>query len=70
MPGKSLIPGYSSLGASPMLTTLNINTPAVDAKIKQNNKYNMTSTVGPQMNQKVEKFRYQEVNDGPRFVRA
>lgn len=70
MPGNSLIPGYSSLGASPMLTTLNINTPAVDAKIKKNNKYNMMSTVGPQMNQKVEKFRYQEVNDGPRFVRA
>ena len=46
-----LKPGYSSIGASPMLTTVQRAVPAIDPYIKPNNKYMLSNTAlfGPQL---------------------
>ena len=46
-----LKPGYSSIGASPMLTTVQRALPAIDPYIQQNNKYMLSNSAlfGPQL---------------------
>ena len=69
----SLKPGFSSLGASPMLTTVQRALPAVDPYLPKNNRYMVdnTSLFGPQLSDnkvKKEKFEFDDSNSPPKFT--
>lgn len=70
----SLKPGFSSLGASPMLTTVQRALPAVDPYLQKDNKYIVDNTAlfGPQLgdskvNNSTEKFEFMN-NSLPKFT--